>query len=77
MLEDFEALLAKTVKVLAAVTASVNDAANRLQNIEAAAHEVNESVVRVYSEEPPPEPAFEDVLLTDASVVAERCVFLE
>lgn len=73
MLEDFEALLSKTVSILTAVTASVNDAAARLQQIEAAAHEVNESVIRVFSEEPPAEPTFEDMLLTDASAVAERC----
>ena len=77
MLEDFEALLSKTISILNAVTASVNDAATRLQQIEAAAHEVNESVIRVFSEEPPAEPTFEDMLLTDASAVAERCDFNE
>jgi hypothetical protein len=72
MFQDFEELLSRTLAVLSTLTGSVNDAANRLQKIEATAQEVNELMVEAFTEEMSAEPVLEDTLLEDAPVVAAQ-----
>jgi hypothetical protein len=72
MFQDFEELLSRTLAVLSTLTGSVNDAANRLQKIEATAQEVNELMVEAFTEAVSDEPVVEDTLLEDAPVVAAQ-----
>ncbi len=72
MFQDFEELLSRTLGVLATLTASVNDASNRLQKIDATAQEVNELMIEAFTEAVSDEPVVEDTLLQDAPVVAAQ-----